>query len=156
MTSKNGVGVMKMRTDRKGVCPWCLEQMVRLCLCAFWGHPLGIGALFEHSFRGPRQISELCSSPPSGPGQQLTSMCTHVYTIEIVTEVWVSKAIVSIRGKRTAFALMLRLLSRPYFLIAASYAGFQNVYFKIFLPFHALVATINHRQLCFGLPADWT
>lgn len=76
---KNGVGVMKMRTDRKGVCPWCLEQMVRLCLCAFWGHPLGIGALFEHSFRGPRQISELCSSPPSGPGQQLTSAHACVY-----------------------------------------------------------------------------
>lgn len=121
---------MKMRMDRKRVCPWRLEQMVCLCLCAFWGHPLGIGALFEHSFRGPRQISELCSSPPSGLGQQLTSVCMHVYAIEIVTELWVSIAIVSICGKKTGLALMRRPPSRC-FLIAASDAGFKHAFLFI-------------------------
>lgn len=96
-------GELKLSTNKKRVCPWCLEQMVCLCLCAFWWHPLGIGEVFQHSFRGLRQISELCSLPPSGPGLQLTSVCMYVYTIEFVTEeehVWVSIAIVSIGGRR--------------------------------------------------------
>lgn len=48
------------------------EQMV--CLSpslSFWWRPLGIGEAFKHSFRGQRQISELCSSPPSGRRQRL-------------------------------------------------------------------------------------
>lgn len=136
---KKWMAELQLRTDRKGVCPWCLQQMVCLCLCAsqwMW-HPLGIGEVFEHSFRGPRQISELCSSPPSGPGPQLTSVCMYVYSIEIEEEehMWVSIAIVSISRKRTDLALTLRPPPRCCFVIATSIAGFENgfVYFFLFM-----------------------
>lgn len=127
-----GWGGLKLWTDRKGVCPWCLEQMVCLCLCAFWWHPLGIGVVFKHSFRGLRQICEFHSLPPSGPGLQLTSGCMYVYYRNCHWEehVCVSIAIVSIRGETSS--LILRPSPRCCFPLTSD-AGFENVFFVYFL-----------------------
>lgn len=70
---------------------WALVYLSRwpasACL-SFWWRPLGITKAFRHSFRGQRQISELCGSPPSGLRQRLAcswQVCASMW-IPIVIE----------------------------------------------------------------------
>lgn len=133
---------LNLRKGRKGDCPWCLEQMVCLCLCAFWWHPLGIGEVFKHSFRGLRQIRELRSLSPSGPSAgKCVHVCVHYTNCHWEEHACVSIAIVSNCGERSSLDLTLR--PRCSFLIVASDAGF-GIGFFLFIFFFWAPVTINN------------
>lgn len=112
---------------------------VPLPLSLFWWRPLGIGEAFKHSFRGQRQISELCSSPPSGLRQRLACswqvcacMCIHYSNSSGEGSGCVSIAIGPIPGERSAHTLASRPPPRCCVVIVNSDADFDKFFFFFF------------------------
>lgn len=131
---------------------------VPLPLSLFWWRPLGIGEAFKHSFRGQRQISELCSSPPSGLRQRLACswqvcacMCIHYSNSSGEGSGCVSIAIGPIPGERSAHTLASRPPPRCCVVIINSDADFDKFFFfffsflSSFLSFFLLPSSPHHH-----------